>query len=813
MRPVKSNIFFLLLITALLFFPGKIRADQEATPDAQPSDAEQEEQFPVPNIADLTPLVSEMSARKAVLETQMPDTATLSALENKFSKIANNIEKFSFQLKQLKAAKKFRYRQFVGIKAEIRSERNALGYTIEPITEDIRTLEVSRKAWLEEKKRWTQWEALLLTEEPVLEEVKLILETAQLTIDAALHLLTLRLKPMLSVQKQAGNLQIRIDTLTAEIDNSIKVWESSGLIEKSPPLYTLNYISQLTGDLQSRLEKGLVEVEWPDTQFFERQGWIFSLQLLAALFLIILILKNRSRLKESERLQCLARRPLSAGVFFGFILLAVLYRWIPEVWRLLQLSVICFSFALLIGAIIKESWKKGFIYASLILIITFQLMDDVLFLPRSFLRLYKFLTALTGLIVCAWWAARTRQRKEPLFTTIIFYCGVLLLSVVVISEIWGQVEIADYMFVPFINSGLLLVVAWLMMHLADGGLELALKGSTIQRIKFVQLNTDSLLQQLTFLTNTLIGFFILSVLLTYLRIYEAPVDAFNGVISLGVTFGSLRITVGLLIVALAIIVGAYLVSWLVQKAIIEGVLNKKHVSRGVQLAIGRLFHYAIVTVGFLFAVLMLGFELTQFVIIISALGIGIGFGLQSFVNNFICGLILLFERPVRVGDNIDLGGQWAEIKRIGLRSTTVETFDLANVIIPNNDLINNQVINWTLSNRSIRLIVPVGVAYGSDVTRVFETLMECAKENSHVKENPEPQVLFRKFGESSLDFELRVWTSDVDYRLPLASDLLREIDQKFREAGIVIAFPQRDLHLDGTRPLEVKVLSKDLTKE
>jgi small-conductance mechanosensitive channel len=220
-----------------------------------------------------------------------------------------------------------------------------------------------------------------------------------------------------------------------------------------------------------------------------------------------------------------------------------------------------------------------------------------------------------------------------------------------------------------------------------------------------------------------------------------------------------------------------------------------------------------VSVGFLLAILMIGFELTQFVIIISALGIGIGFGLQSFVNNFICGLILLFERPVRVGDYIDLGGQWAEIKRIGLRSTTVETFDLANIIIPNNDLINNQVTNWTLSNRFIRLIIPVGVAYGSDVTRVFETLMQCAKENPNVRENPEPVVLFRKFGESSLDFELRVWISDVDNRLPLASELNREIDQKFREAGIVIAFPQRDVHLDGTKPVEIRVISEELPKD
>jgi small-conductance mechanosensitive channel len=577
-------------------------------------------------------------------------------------------------------------------------------------------------------------------------------------------------------------------------------------------MYTINYITQLGSDLQSWREKGLIEVEWPGPQFFERQGWVFLLQLLAALILVIVILRYRTRLKESERLRCLAMRPVSFGLFFGFIILTPLYGRLQEVWQLLLMVVMCFSFALLISAIIKASWKKRLLYALLVLIILFRLMD-VLFLPHSFFRLFTFLTALTGLMVCVWWTVKTRQHKDSFFIILGFYCAALVLVVVVISEIWGQTEISEFMYAPIITSGLLLVVAWLMMYLSSGVLELAVKGSTFQRIKFAKLDTETLLQQLTFLTNVLIGFFILSLILTNLRIYEAPVDAFNGVISLGVNFGSSKITVGLLIVAFAIIVGAYLVSWLVQKTIVGGVLDKKQVSRGVQHAIGRLFHYAIVTVGFLLAFFMLGFELTEFVIIFSALGVGIGFGLQSFVNNFICGLILLFERPVRVGDNIDLGGQWAVIKRIGLRSTTVETFDLANMIIPNNDLINNQVTNWTLSNRIIRLIIPVGVAYGSDVTRVFETLTQCAKENPDVKENPEPVVLFRKFGESSLDFELRVWLSDVDNRLPIASDLHREIDRKFRETGIVIAFPQLDVHLDGTKPAEIKVLSEDFPKD
>jgi small-conductance mechanosensitive channel len=209
----------------------------------------------------------------------------------------------------------------------------------------------------------------------------------------------------------------------------------------------------------------------------------------------------------------------------------------------------------------------------------------------------------------------------------------------------------------------------------------------------------------------------------------------------------------------------------------------------------RLVHYGFVLVGFLFALGALGFDLKNVTIIGGALGVGIGFGLQNVVNNFVCGLIMLFERPVRVGDTIELGGLWAEIKKIGLRSTVVRTFDAAEIIVPNSDLISNQVTNWTLSDRVVRRIIAVGVAYGSDVPLVTETLMECATASSKVLRMPEPQVLFRDFGESSLDFELRVWASNVDDMLRVESDLRHEIDRRFREAGIEIAFPQRDLHI------------------
>jgi potassium efflux system protein len=300
---------------------------------------------------------------------------------------------------------------------------------------------------------------------------------------------------------------------------------------------------------------------------------------------------------------------------------------------------------------------------------------------------------------------------------------------------------------------------------------------------------------LTLFVDVLVGFLVLSLLLAIWRVYNSPSDAIKGLLSSGFDLGSKRITVGLIIAAVGLFFGSFLISWAVQKLFVGGALAKHKVDTGVKISIARLIHYALISIGFFLALLALGFELTKLTIIVSAFGIGIGFGLQTIVNNFVCGLILLFERPVRVGDYIEIGGRWSKIKRIGLRSTTVLTMERADVIIPNSDLITNQVINWTLTEPYVRRIIKVGVAYGSDVPLVMDTLMNCATSNPNIMIIPEPQVFFRKFGESSLNFELRICIEDASNRYQVESDLHQEIDRRFRQAGIVIAFPQRDLHV------------------
>jgi small-conductance mechanosensitive channel len=244
----------------------------------------------------------------------------------------------------------------------------------------------------------------------------------------------------------------------------------------------------------------------------------------------------------------------------------------------------------------------------------------------------------------------------------------------------------------------------------------------------------------------------------------------------------------------------------------ENVLARKQMDTGARLSIMRLMHYALILVGFLVALSALGFELKNVTIIGGALGVGIGFGMQAIVNNFVSGLILLFERPIKVGDVIQLGdGQQGRVTHLGLRATTVQTFDRAEVVVPNGDLISSQVTNWTLGDRNMRLIVPVGVAYGSDVETVMRVLMTVATESDKVLNEPQPMVLFLNFGDSSLDFQLRVWIADFNERRIIQSALIQEIDRRFRSEGVEIPFPQRDLHLRSVDETAARGLTGDST--
>ena len=229
----------------------------------------------------------------------------------------------------------------------------------------------------------------------------------------------------------------------------------------------------------------------------------------------------------------------------------------------------------------------------------------------------------------------------------------------------------------------------------------------------------------------------------------------------------------------------------------ETILEKRRLEQGLKDSILTIISYLTWGLGLMLALGTLGVNATSLAVVFGALSIGIGFGLQTIFNNFISGLILLFERPIQVGDTIEINGLWAKVLKINVRATVVQTYDNASVIIPNSELISQQVTNWSFKDKRMRRHLEVGVAYGSDIDLVEKTLFDIVTIHKKVLKHPEPQVLFIDHADSALIFRLRFWVNIDDY-WSAPSEIRREIDRRFRKQKIEIAFPQRDIHIRST---------------
>ncbi len=275
------------------------------------------------------------------------------------------------------------------------------------------------------------------------------------------------------------------------------------------------------------------------------------------------------------------------------------------------------------------------------------------------------------------------------------------------------------------------------------------------------------------------------------------------------SLGDKSMTLGLLLWLCLLVAGLIFVTGLLKRWVFLRVLERSRVDEGVRQGVATLLGYVIMVIGFMIILQTAGIDLTTLNVLAGAIGIGVGFGLQSVVQNFICGIIILLERPIKVGDRVELREEkiHGRVSRIGMRSSVILTNDNVSIIVPNSKFVTDSVTNWSYGEPTIRFRIPVSVAYGSDPREVERALLEAAASSDDVLQLPMPTVRFFAFGESALEFELLAWTSGLLHRAGMfKSNLNFAIHDSLKEHEIQVPFPQRDLHIRGGR-MQVEIVN------
>ena len=787
------SVFFMVLLLGVNPFYSY---SQDKSAEVKSDDAKKETTAEIPQLADIIPLTAKLAEKMQALEEEMKSEVDISQVESDYKSLQESLKEPEIELKQFEKDKNYSYSDLLGFKKTLDNYNETFEGISEPLKDAITTLGNLRADWMKEKTQWDQWHDEYRKEND-LNQLNVNFANAKNEISKALGLILPELDKLLKLQETGYKNYLKINSITVKVNALILDHRDSVLIDGSAPMFSSLYYSQFSKELWAKVKKDVAQIKWPGTSFFMSAWWVLFIQIIVTFLVINLIYRKRQILLNAKHFSFLGQRPISAGLFIGTIVSFIFYQMVkyPAIWEIVITMVGGISFIRLIAVLFKSSWKKQFVSGFFILLILSRIFNAIN-LPLPLSRLFIALSALLGIFYLFSWLHKVKINKESKIFAWCLYVILLFVIVILLAEILGKESLAYIMFGSMLSSMVTILSYGMLMYFIYGF------SDWLSRVYAQKSSADNEKEivisghKLAYMINILIAFYIVvPMLLSLWGLYDTMGLALSGMLSLSFTIGSLKISVGVVITALLILYISYILSVIVQKLMMTSFLSKNDVDKGAQLSIGKLLHYSIMLVGFIMAISALGFELSKLTIMVSALGVGIGFGLKELVNNFVSGLILLFDRPIREGDSIEVGGVWATVRKIGLRTTRIETGAQAVVIVPNSELVYQQVTNWTLNNHYARIIIPVGVAYGSDVPLVFKSLLDAANANSSLVKSHAPQVLFLDFANSSLNFELRVWVAEATNRMNVISELHQDIDSRFRKANIEIAFPQMDVHV------------------
>lgn len=533
------------------------------------------------------------------------------------------------------------------------------------------------------------------------------------------------------------------------------------------------------------------------------RAWLHGLIFLAIVALFALLSRRAQRwIEEDPSLEQVLdplRHPLAAALVIGPLLTPLIYRYEPLALReLSSIVVIIPAVTILQSRVSRDLRRPLYVVAVLFFLIRLgSLLSAGTALDRLILLVYTLATA-----VLMWWVFRpggpaTRTVGGIWWATAKLggRLSLLMLGLSAVLNVLGFVTFAELLTGGVLSSAFIAVLSFAAVLVQQGAVVALTSVRLLRLLNMVRWHGPTIRTWTLRLFSAAALFGWLAGTAAAFRTLEPLVETGRAILFTSASIGNVEISLSDVLAFVVAIWLGLLLARLLRFVLATDVYPRVTLPRGVPATISMLATYTVIAVAFFVAVAAAGMELQNLAIIFGALSVGIGFGLQNIVNNFVSGLILAFERPVQVGDTVEFGTIFGRVTHIGIRSSTVRTWEGAEVIVPNGNLVASEVTNWTLSDRQRRMEVLVGVAYGTNPHKVIELLLETARADERLLKTPEPFAIFNGFGASSLDFSLRAWTDDFDNYLSIKSQLTLAVHDAIKAAGIEIPFPQTDLHL------------------
>lgn len=608
-------------------------------------------------------------------------------------------------------------------------------------------------------------------------------------------------------------LEIRItdamsfsNTLIENVEHLQQHLRDSLLIARVVPLWEINLSGGNIGQLDDRVSKFWYE----NAKIFRNYFQSLNLTLYLIVLLIILLMFYQLRRQyfrlgynDSEPGFASVRRIMINNYFPTIIAIMIFLYSLMFPYNPIALTGIMS----LVGLICMRYILNDFIGPDgrrmiwiLVILLFINQLEIIMWYFSDLARIYILLEAsavLAGAILFINPKARKKLMKESAFmrnTVRMGYLVFILAAIAFLANIFGYLDLSVLLIKIGIQSSVFIVIVY--------GLVKIFKSIIISIVALIRATQSTVLlkylgkfeSRAISVLNLLTVLFLIKLTLTVLEVYRPVLNWLIKLLSDQWLIGTLEISLGGILLLILILSVTLIISKIIKVVIEDAIAPHTKLPKGVPFAISVTIRYFLVVLGFIMALSAAGINLGNFGLMAGALGIGIGFGLQDIVNNFFSGLIMVYERPVQVGDTIEVENLLGEVKSIGVRSSKVKTYDGAEVVVPNGNLISNQLINWTLSDNRRRLEVQVGVSYGSDPNIVLELLKKVALSHENVLKEPEPLPLFEAFGDSSLNFRLLFWVY-FNEGFTTKSDIAIGIYNILNENNITIPFPQVDLNV------------------